>query len=163
MRNEMSGSAVASPHLGTALRWWGDATRSLKSLWLVWLLALGTGFCAAQSAGKGEVPVGSWGEIARLEFHGLKAFAANDVVNALLQTPGFLLASHPAAPRREYARALEKFLGLGYQAAGFPEVTVAAILDEASQRVRVNIIEGPASIAVLCGWKMPGTSPWQRS
>lgn len=103
--------------------------------------------------------VGAWGEFTRLEFHGLRTYAPNEIVNALLQSPEFLLAAHPAAPRAEFAPALQKALVNGFRNGGFRDAQVGVTLDEARQRVRVELTEGPrfrcGTVRVVNAKKLP--------
>ena len=106
---------------------------------------------------KMESRVGEWGAVSRIEFEGLKSFPTNEVINALIMSPAFLLASHPAAPQSEYAPALSKQITLGYQDAGFPDVKVVANFDESQRRVRVTVNEG--NLFVCGGWVALRSAP----
>lgn len=113
----------------------------------------------AQPAGEAGPRVGRWGDFAWLEFQGVKTFKTNEVVSALLQAPGYLLASHPAAPLREFLPAVQQSLGAGYRAAGFREVAVKVSLDDTRERVVVAVTEGRRFRAGEVRVENPGRIP----
>lgn len=132
---------------------------------IVTLLALG--LCANTSAqlttprpaDEITLPVAEWGGINRLEFKGINTFTTNSITTGLLQSPDFLLASHPAAPLREYAPAVARLVSAGYRSAGFRDVQVQAGLDETRKIVKVEIREGKRFRAGKIRFENPGLLP----
>lgn len=127
-------------------------------LWSLTILATSCRLLAQPTANPGP-QVGPWGDHSRLEFHGVKTFPTNDLVKALLQTPGYLVAAHPAAPGGELSPTLAKLLTEGYRNAGFRDAKVEVQLDEARRRVRVAVTEGPRWWAGKVRVERPGPIP----
>ena len=89
------------------------------------------------------VAVGPFTDPLRLEFEGVTTFTAEEIRSALMRTPDFLMASHPAAPFGDYLPALERLVQAGYQQSGFPEAEVSVEFDQARQTITVTVAEGP--------------------
>lgn len=123
----------------------------------VWIL--GAGLAVAQPAVDAGPRVGRWGDFARLEFQGVTSFKTGEVVNGLLQAPAYRLVAHPAAPLQEFLPALRQSVSEGYRAAGFRDVRVRASLDEARERVVVEVTEGRRIVAGAVRVENPGPIP----
>jgi len=87
--------------------------------------------------------VGTLGDPGRLDFEGATTFTAKEIRQALMRTPEFLLASHPAAGLSEYMPGLKRLLESGYRQCGFPEAQVTVNVAQNRQRVSVKVFEGP--------------------
>ncbi len=159
MTNTMKGTLRLA---SAALRERSSSPSLLKSLnapaWQVWklqvsrlaaagtlsLLAL-TNLSAADSALSNEVSaeqLGERGALERIEFEGVHTFNIEDIRNALAQSAGFLLASHPEAPPGPYLEILRQKVLAGYQQNGFPNARVSAEFNPATEGVRVRVTEG---------------------
>lgn len=102
---------------------------------------------AAQSAtpyaDPGPRQVRGFGDPEHLEFHGNSTFSATDFRQGLVFRARFLTASQPGAPLEDFLTAVREELLSGYQRSGFPEARVEVQPDPATERVQVNIQEGP--------------------
>lgn len=101
--------------------------------------------CALSRASESPLPgaVGTLGDPGRLDFEGATTFTAKEIRQALMRTPEFLLASHPAAGLSEYMPGLKRLLESGYRQCGFPEAQVTVNVAQNRQRVSVKVFEGP--------------------
>jgi TPR repeat protein len=88
------------------------------------------------------VLVGDLGRPDALRFEGNETFTKDQILDGLTWQMDYHVASHPAAPLDRYAARLERQITLGYQHAGFPEVTVHAVPNPAGRRLAVRINEG---------------------
>jgi hypothetical protein len=87
--------------------------------------------------------VGTLGRREALVFEGNKTFSAGMIQDALRSRMEFLLAAHPGAPLADYTPTVERLIRSAYRRQGFADVHVQARIDTGSQRVRVQVEEGP--------------------
>lgn len=122
-------------------------TRTLLIVISIWMPLV---FCVLSQAGERPLPVvvGTLGDPGRLEFEGVKTFTAEKIRRALMTTPEFLLASHPAARFSEYLPAIKELVQTGYKHSGFSEPQVSTAFDRNRERFTVRVSEGPR---YMCG------------
>ena len=106
--------------------------------------------CVLLQASEQPLPVvvGTLGDPARLVFEGITTFTAEQIRLALMRTPEFLLASHPAAWLSDYLPTVENLIQTGYQHDGFSEPKVSVKMHENRKTISVKVSEGPR---YLCG------------
>lgn len=92
--------------------------------------------------------VGNAGDPDYLDFAGNTTFPADSLREALMNSPGYLMASHHAARRAPFLALLERKVTDGYKSCGFPEPRVTVSYDEKTGRVKVQIVEGKR---FMCG------------
>ena len=121
--------------------------RALSIAIIVWTQLV---FCVLSQAGERPLPVvvGTLGDPARLAFEGITTFTDEKIRRALMMTPDFLLASHPAARFGEYLPAIKGLVETGYKHRGFPEPQVSIAFDPYHETFAVKVSEGPR---YLCG------------
>jgi hypothetical protein len=100
----------------------------------------------AAPAAPAELTGNLW-DPARIELSGLKTFTPEQLRRALLAHAEYLVAAHPAAPRQDLAKTIERHLLKGFHHAGFPDASVTAKLDPNGERVLVSVGEGPRYLA----------------
>jgi len=88
------------------------------------------------------VRVSEAGDPDRLQFSGLETFTADQIREALVARPRYLLAAHPQANMAAYLETLQAMLESGYRAAGFPDAEVSVRYNERAGVVRVKVSEG---------------------
>jgi hypothetical protein len=138
------------------------ATIRLAAILIIWLFLMTGGAVRAQSI----QDVGEMGDPGKLVFEGNEHFSADNIRNGLMQSPEFLLTSHPSAPWDEYLPALAREIKSGYEAAGYPEAEVKTAADPEKSRILVRIKEGPryymADIHVSGAKKIPAATLIQK-
>jgi hypothetical protein len=87
--------------------------------------------------------VGDLGRKEALLLEGNKTFTREQILEALRWHLEFQIASHRLAPLSDYIAVLERKIVLGYQRAGFPEVTAKATGDVKAGRILLRVSEGP--------------------
>lgn len=87
--------------------------------------------------------VGRFSNPRALKIRGADQISEEEIFSALARSGRFLMASHPNEALGKFLRTLEQCLVDGYQASGFPEVTVKADWQDAEETIVVAITEGP--------------------
>ena len=102
-------------------------------------------WCAAPAPAQ-PFASGRVGELGRREaivLEGNSTFSTSEILLMLEWQLDFYLAAHRLAPLQEYTAFLERKITLGYQRAGFPEVSVKATANHNAHRIVVQVKEGP--------------------
>ena len=91
--------------------------RTVPISFCIWMSLV---FCVLSQAGSQPLPgiVGPLSDSARLKFEGNMTFTTGEIRQSLMRAPEFLLASHPAAPPRDYLPTVKTLVGVGYQQCG---------------------------------------------
>ncbi len=105
-----------------------------RALWLicVFVTAGMSGKCAA------EGPIHGW---ERFFFEENEAFSDDQLLQALLEEPDFLLATHPHGTRVDLAQETQRLLIAGYKNSGFENPTVRVNISS-DNSVQIHIEEG---------------------
>ncbi len=90
----------------------------------------------------GSTLVGNASDPANLRFSANTTFSDQELRDALMLCPAYLLGSHQMAPREEFLELLGKKVRSGYQFGGFPEPRVTVSYDTDTKQVSVQITEG---------------------
>src|SRR5205823_65915 len=86
---------------------------------------------------------GDLGRKDALFFQGNKTFTKDQVLRALAWQMDYHLAAHPAGSLTNYLAQMERKISLGYQRAGFPDVSVKATAKTSAHRIVIEVSEGP--------------------
>jgi TPR repeat protein len=118
--------------------------RNVHQLILI-LLAASRGICIGVDPPATSTPqqVGDYGRISALVIEGNQTFTKEQILGAMAFHIDYHLAAHPLAPLADYTVWLERKITLGYQRAGFPSVTVKAVVETNRHLVVVRVNEGP--------------------
>lgn len=156
-----AGNSIHWAKCGKAPEKGGNEIRRPSRFRRAFRLALGTVACAVTLLAVEEPPavepVGALGREECLIIEGGQTFSGAGIVNALRARLEFYARSAPAAPLADYLAWLGRTVQLGYQRSGFARAVVTVKVDQPSQRIRVNVVEG---LRYRCGAiKITGLDP----